>query len=49
MTVDMDTGEPITVGYVDEKDPQAVKCFLAFGGEFAPCPLAGRARVVTDK
>jgi len=28
VAVDMGTGEPITVGYVDEKDPQAVKRFL---------------------
>ncbi len=28
LVVDMGTGEPITVGYVDEKDPQAVKRFL---------------------
>lgn len=28
VVVDMGTGEPITVGYVDEKDPQAVKSFL---------------------
>jgi transposase-like protein len=28
VVVDMGTGEPITVGYVDEKDPQAVKRFL---------------------
>ena len=26
--VDMGTGQPVTVGYVDEKDPQAVKKFL---------------------
>lgn len=29
VAVDMGTGKPITVGYVDEKDPQAVKRFLA--------------------
>jgi transposase-like protein len=28
VAVDMGTGEPVTVGYVDEKDPQAVKRFL---------------------
>lgn len=28
IAVDLGTGEPITVGYVDEKDPQAVKRFL---------------------
>jgi transposase-like protein len=28
VVVDMGTGQPITVGYVDEKDPQAVKRFL---------------------
>lgn len=28
VVVDMGTGDPITVGYVDEKDPQAVKKFL---------------------
>lgn len=28
VVVDMGTGEPIQVGYVDEKDPQAVKRFL---------------------
>jgi transposase-like protein len=28
VAVDMGTGEPVTVGYVDEKDPQAVKKFL---------------------
>ena len=28
VVVDMGTGEPVTVGYVDEKDPQAVKRFL---------------------
>ena len=28
VVVDMGTGEPVTVGYVDEKDPQAVKKFL---------------------
>ena len=28
VVVDMGTGEPITVGYLDEKDPQAVKKFL---------------------
>jgi len=27
VVVDMGTGEPMTVGYVDEKDPQAVKRF----------------------
>jgi transposase-like protein len=28
VVVDMGTGQPVTVGYVDEKDPQAVKKFL---------------------
>lgn len=28
VAVDMGTGEPVTVGYADEKDPQAVKKFL---------------------
>lgn len=28
VTVDMETGQPVTVGYVDEKDAQAVKRFL---------------------
>ena len=28
VAVDMGTGQPVTVGYVDEKDPQAVKGFL---------------------
>lgn len=28
VAVDMGSGEPVTVGYVDEKDPQAVKRFL---------------------
>jgi transposase-like protein len=28
VAVDLGTGQPITVGYVDEKDPQAVKKFL---------------------
>ena len=28
VVVDMGTGEPVTVGYVDEKNPQAVKKFL---------------------
>ncbi len=28
VAVDMGTGEPVTVGYVDEKDPQAVRKFL---------------------
>lgn len=28
VAVDMGTGEPVTVGYVEEKDPQAVKKFL---------------------
>jgi transposase-like protein len=28
VAVDMGTGQPVTVGYVDEKDPQAVKKFL---------------------
>jgi transposase-like protein len=28
VAVDLGTGEPVTVGYVDEKDPQAVKKFL---------------------
>jgi transposase-like protein len=28
VAVDMGTGEPVTVGYVDEKDPKAVKKFL---------------------
>jgi transposase-like protein len=28
VVVDMGTGEPMTVGYVDEKDPQAVRQFL---------------------
>lgn len=28
VAVDMGTGEPVTVGYVDEKDPRAVKKFL---------------------
>jgi transposase-like protein len=28
VVVDMGTGEPVRVGYVDEKDPQAVKRFL---------------------
>jgi transposase-like protein len=28
VAVDMGTGEPVTVGYVDEKDPRAVKHFL---------------------
>jgi transposase-like protein len=28
VVVDMGTGEPVTVGYVDEKDPRAVKKFL---------------------
>jgi len=28
VAVDMGTGEPVTVGYMDEKDPQAVKQFL---------------------
>jgi len=28
VVIDMGSGEPITVGYVDEKDPQAVKRFL---------------------
>ncbi len=28
VAVDLGTGQPITVGYVDEKDPQAVKRFL---------------------
>ena len=28
VVVDLGTGQPITVGYVDEKDPQAVKKFL---------------------
>jgi len=28
VVVDMGTGDPITVGYLDEKDPQAVKKFL---------------------
>jgi transposase-like protein len=28
VAVDMGTGEPVSVGYVDEKDPQAVKKFL---------------------
>ena len=28
VVVDMGTGEPITVGYLDEKDPRAVKKFL---------------------
>jgi transposase-like protein len=28
VAVDLGTGQPVTVGYVDEKDPQAVKKFL---------------------
>jgi hypothetical protein len=28
VAVDLGNGEPVTVGYVDEKDPQAVKQFL---------------------
>ena len=28
VAVDMGTGDPVTVGYVDEKDPQAVRKFL---------------------
>jgi transposase-like protein len=28
VAVDMGTGQPVTVGYVDEKDPQAVRKFL---------------------
>jgi transposase-like protein len=28
VAVDMGTGDPVTVGYLDEKDPQAVKKFL---------------------
>lgn len=28
VVVDLGTGEPVTVGYIDEKDPQAVKKFL---------------------
>jgi hypothetical protein len=28
IAVDMGTGQPVTVGYVDEKDPQAVRKFL---------------------
>lgn len=28
VVVDMGTGDPISVGFVDEKDPQAVKKFL---------------------
>jgi hypothetical protein len=28
VAVDLGTGQPITLGYVDEKDPQAVKKFL---------------------
>jgi transposase-like protein len=28
VAVDLGTGEPVTVGYLDEKDPQAVKKFL---------------------
>jgi transposase-like protein len=28
VAVDLGTGEPVTVGYVDEKDPQAVRNFL---------------------
>jgi hypothetical protein len=28
VAVDLGTGQPITVGYVDEKDPQAVRNFL---------------------
>ena len=28
VAVDMGTGQPMTVGYVDEKDPQAVRKFL---------------------
>jgi transposase-like protein len=28
VAVDMGTGQPVTVGYLDEKDPQAVKKFL---------------------
>jgi transposase-like protein len=28
VVVDMGTGEPVAVGYVDEKDPHAVKKFL---------------------
>lgn len=28
VAVDLGTGQPVTVGAVDEKDPQAVKCFL---------------------
>lgn len=28
VTVDMGTGEPVAVGYIDEKDPRAVKRFL---------------------
>ena len=28
IAVDMGTGEPVTIGYVDEKDPRAVKKFL---------------------
>jgi len=28
VAVDLGTGEPVTVGYVDEKDPQAVRRFL---------------------
>jgi len=43
VAVAMGTGEPVTVGYVDEKDPQALKRFLA--------PLAqrlGASVIVTD-
>jgi transposase-like protein len=29
VVVDLGTGQPVTVGYIDEKDPQAVKKFLA--------------------
>jgi hypothetical protein len=28
VAVDLGTGQPVTVGYIDEKDPQAVKKFL---------------------
>jgi hypothetical protein len=28
VAVDLGTGQPVTVGYVEEKDPQAVKAFL---------------------
>jgi transposase-like protein len=52
VVVDMGTGDPITVGYLDEKDPQAVKKFLeplvqSLGISVTLAPPA-RAGVVTD-